>query len=81
MFVWLREPDVLAAYVTDEAEKFALIASEPKVFFTLPHYDGHAMVLVRLDAIEVDELREVMTDAWRLRASKKLLAEFDATQS
>jgi hypothetical protein len=76
-FVRLREDDVLVVWVTDLGEKEALIRSEPDVFFTLPHYDGHASVLVRLSAIGREELREVLTDAWRARAPKRLLAEPD----
>ncbi len=55
------------------------IASEPDKFFTTPHYDGHAMVLVRFGAIDRDELGELLTESWRLRAPKRLLAEFDAS--
>ena len=40
----------------------------PGVFFTIPHFDGYPAVLVRLDVIEPDLLREVITDAWILKA-------------
>jgi hypothetical protein len=36
------------------------------------------MVLVRYDGVDVDELRELLTEAWRLRAPRKLLEAFDA---
>jgi hypothetical protein len=79
LFARIREEgDVLAVWVEDEAEKDALIASEPDKFFTLPHYDGHPMVLVRFGAVDVDELEEVLTDSWRLRAPKRLREQFDA---
>jgi hypothetical protein len=42
------------------------------VFFTTPHYDGYAYVLVRLDRIGRDLLAELVEDAWRLRAPKSL---------
>ena len=57
------------------AEKEALLASSPDRFFETPHYDGYPMLLVRLDAIELDELTEVITDSWRARAPRRLLAE------
>ncbi len=79
LFARMREEgDVLVAWVADLEEKEALMASAPDRFFTLPHYDGYAMVLVRLPAIDVDELTEVLTDAWLVRAPKRLRQEFEA---
>jgi len=78
LFARMRdEPDVLVVWVPDLEDKDALIASEPDRFFTTPHYDGHPTVLVRLGNISVAELDELLTDAWRTRASKKLLKDFD----
>ena len=48
--------------------KEALLGSFPEIFFTIPHFDGYPAVLVRLDAIDLDQLREVITDAWLLQA-------------
>ncbi|WP_436496281.1 MmcQ/YjbR family DNA-binding protein [Actinokineospora sp. HUAS TT18] len=71
---------VLGAYVADEGVKHALIAEDPDVYFTTPHFDGYAAVLVRLDEIHVDELAELVTDAWLLRAPKRLATEFLASE-
>ncbi len=71
-------PDVLAVRVANEAEKQALIAAAPDRFFTEHHYNGYPAVLVRLPAIEVDELAELLTDAWRTQAPKALVRAFDA---
>jgi hypothetical protein len=68
--------EILGVRVADLEEKEALVASEPDVFFTIPHFDGWPAVLVRLDAIEVDELTEVITDAWLDRAPKTLRETF-----
>ncbi len=58
---------------TDGLEaKEALLGSFPDAFFTIPHFDGYPAVLVRLDEIPEDLLREVVTDAWLLRAPKRL---------
>ena len=73
-----EEGDVLVLWLVDLGEKEALLASEPDKFFTTPHYDGYAMVLVRFDAIDVDELTELLTDAWFVRAPKKLADEFES---
>ena len=76
MFVRLREKDVIVAMV-DNDEKEVLLQAEPDVFFTTPHYDGWPAVLVRLSAIEADELEEVLIESWRRVAPKRLLKEFD----
>jgi len=55
--------------VADEGEKRALVSSQPDIFFTTPHYDGYAAVLVRLPEVAPDLLAELVTDAWRLRAT------------
>ncbi|MGN6300624.1 MAG: MmcQ/YjbR family DNA-binding protein [Angustibacter sp.] len=63
-------PDVLAVRVPDLDDKAALIASDPESFFTEPHYDGYAIVLVRLPVVRVDALAEVVADSYRLVAAK-----------
>ena len=67
----------LVIFVADVAEKEALLASEPGKFFTTPHYDGYPAVLVNLAAVDVDELRELITDSWRLKAPKRVLKAFE----
>ena len=64
--------DVVAVRVVDGADKEALLASDPEVFFTEPHYNGFPAVLVRLDVIEVDRLEELIVDAWRCMAPREL---------
>jgi hypothetical protein len=78
-FCYIREDGgSIALPVADFDEKEALLASDPRKFFTTPHYDGYAMVCVRWGKVGVRELRELLTDAWRLKAPKKLLAAFEA---
>ena len=71
------QPDVLAVRVANNQEKETLIAADPDKFFTEPHYNGFPAVLVRLAAIEPDELSELLTDAWRTLAPKALVRDFD----
>lgn len=68
--------EVMGARVADVGVKEALIADDPGVFFTTPHFDGFAAVLIRLDAIAVDTLDEVITDSWLVRAPKRLAASY-----
>jgi hypothetical protein len=74
LFARLREDgESLVVWVADEGEKQSLIQSEPDKYFTTPHYDGHPSVLVRWAKVEIDELTELLTEAWRLRAPRRVL--------
>ncbi len=68
--------DILGVRVSDEGVKLALIADEPRVYFTTPHFDGYPAVLVKLAEIEARDLEELITEAWLTQAPKKLVQEF-----
>jgi hypothetical protein len=68
--------DILGARVSDEGVKFALIADDPGVYFTTPHFDGYPAILVRLADISVPELTELITEAWLAQAPKTLAKAF-----
>ena len=55
----------------------ALLLGEPEVFFTAPGYDGWPLVMLRLAAVDVDRLTELVTDAWRMRAPHELLGDLN----
>jgi hypothetical protein len=55
---------ILAVSVADLSEKEAVLAADPDAFFTIPHFDGFAAVLVQLDRVTEAALREALTDAW-----------------
>jgi hypothetical protein len=74
----LIRTDIAVLYVGDEAEKQALLLGEPGVFFTVPGYDGLPLVMLRLAKVDVERLRELVTDAWRMRAPAALLGDLDA---
>jgi hypothetical protein len=71
----LIRTDIAVLFVGDEAEKKALLLGEPDVFFTAPGYDGLPLVMLRLEAVDVDRLRELVTDAWRMRAPDPLVRD------
>jgi hypothetical protein len=60
--------DIAVLYVGDEAEKQALLLGEPDLFFATPAYDGLPLVMLRLARVDQERLRELVTDAWRMRA-------------
>jgi hypothetical protein len=87
LFVWERPlrggeieapgddaPDgpILGARVEHLGAKEALLSDDPNVYFTTPHFDGYPAILVRLDRIAVEELHEVVVEAWLARAPKAL---------
>jgi hypothetical protein len=87
-FVWSypeRQPgqprvirsDIAVLYVGDEAEKQALLKGEPELFFTAPGYTDWPLVMLRLEAVGVRRLRELVTDAWLMRAPEDLAADLE----
>jgi hypothetical protein len=68
--------DVAVLFVGDEAEKQALLLGEPELFFTTAGYDGWPLVMLRLPAVDVDRLTELVTDAWRMRAPDTITADY-----
>jgi hypothetical protein len=91
LFVWerpLRRSDlealgdsapkgaILGARVEHEVAKQALLADDPEVFFTTPHFDGYPAILVQLEKIKVKDLEEVIVEAWLVRAPKRLAREY-----
>ena len=70
---------IMGAHVEHLVAKEALLADDPAVFFTTPHFDGYAAVLVRLEEIALDELEELVTEAWLTRAPKRLAKAYLAS--
>jgi hypothetical protein len=63
---------ILAVRVEDLAEKEAVLAANPKAFFTIPHFDGYAAVLIQLKLVSKRALREAIVDGWLACAPRKL---------
>ena len=91
LFVWerpLRKADlealgakapkgpILGVRTADLEMKEVLLKSDPKVFFTTPHFDGYPAVLIRLEKIGIKKLRDVVEEAWLSRAGKRAVAEY-----
>jgi hypothetical protein len=71
LFARLRtDPDALVLWRESVDEKEALVDASPEKFFTTPHYDGHPHVLVRLEAIDGEELADLLEESWRLRGGQ-----------
>jgi hypothetical protein len=69
-----RYDDVIVIWVGSEEDKQALVLDEGSPYFTTPHFDGHPSVLIRasrLGEIDLDELTELIQDAWLAQASRR----------
>lgn len=67
---------ILAVRVADLGEKEAVLASSPKGFFTIPHFDGYAAVLIQLKTVTKRPLREAMIDGWLACAPPRLADDY-----
>ena len=73
-----QPPDgpILAIRTADLAEKDVILAANPAAFFTIPHFDGYAAVLVRLQKIPAKELKRVIVEAWIARAPERSVRDY-----
>ena len=71
---------VLALMVPSQTAKEIILGSDSDKFFTEPHYNGFPAVLVRLDKIELDELEDLLIEAWRSKAPADLRKSFEGLQ-
>jgi hypothetical protein len=71
---------ILAVAVADLGEKEAVLAANPEAFFTIPHFNGYAAVLVHLAKAKKREVREALTDGWLACAPDPLAAEYVAAK-
>jgi hypothetical protein len=67
---------ILAVRVEDLHEKEAVLAANPNGFFTIPHFDGYAAVLIQLKKVGKRALREAIVDGWLACAPPKLADAF-----
>jgi hypothetical protein len=94
LFVWERPlrradlealgedaPDgpILGARVEHLGAKEALLADDPRLYFTTPHFDGYPAILVRLDRIGLEDLHELIVEAWLVRAPRRLAETYGNT--
>jgi hypothetical protein len=70
------EGPILGARVEHLIAKEALLADDPDVYFTTPHFEGYPAVLVQLERIGLDDLQELVVEAWLARAPKRLAQAF-----
>jgi len=67
---------ILAVRVGDLGEKEAVLAAQPGAFFTIPHFDGYSAVLIQLQEVSRDALRDAITDGWLACAPPSLAEQY-----
>lgn len=55
-------------------------AGSQAAFFTIPHFDGYAAILIKLGEVSEDALREALTDGWLASAPAQLAGEYISGQ-
>lgn len=75
-FARMREDGETLVVRVDLDEREVLMEANPEVFFVTDHYRGYPLILVRLPAVDPDQLRELLEDSWRRIAPKKLVAPY-----
>jgi hypothetical protein len=68
---------VIAVVVPSQTMKDILLDSDPNVYFTEPHYNGFLAVLVRLEAISVEELQPLIVEAWKCKAPTETVRAYE----
>lgn len=67
---------IIAVRVADLGEKEAVLAANPKAFFTIPHFDGYSAILIQLRKATKKAVRDALIDGWLACAPAKLAEEF-----
>lgn len=76
----IDDTDVLVV-MCDIDEKSDLIAAADGALFSTPHYEGHGTMLIRLADVHADDLAGFLLDSWLLKASGKLIKQFEESRS
>ena len=81
LFVRLHEAGDTIVVRIEQAERAMRLRADPKAFFITDHYTPYPWMLVRLSAVRRDDLGDLLEESWRLRAPKRLLAEYESRDS
>jgi hypothetical protein len=75
------EGQLLAVRVSSLEEKDVVLMAHPRSFFTIPHFDTFAAVLIQLRRATRREVHDAMIDAWLAMAPPRLAREFSPSRS
>jgi hypothetical protein len=67
---------ILAVRVADLEDKEAVLATHPKAFFTIPHFNGYSAILIQLKKVTKRELQDAIIDGWLACAPPQLARSY-----
>jgi hypothetical protein len=74
---WRTEAEGALVLFCDFVDRELLLQADPQVFFLTDHYRDYPMILIHLDRVRAAALPELVERAWRMRAGKALLEQFE----
>jgi hypothetical protein len=77
LFVRLHQDGESLVVKIDPGERAIWMKAEPETFYITDHYLNYPWILVRMASVDPDDLRDLLEEAWRLTAPKRLVSEFD----
>jgi hypothetical protein len=77
LFVRLHQDGVSLVVKIDPGERAMRMKADPETFYITDHYLNYPWILVRISSVEVDDLRDMLEEAWRLTAPRQLVSEYD----
>jgi hypothetical protein len=77
IFVMFSDEEREAWVKSTHDEQRALVQMDPETFFVPPYVGSSGWIGVRFRSVDREEMRELVTEAWRLTAPKRAVANFD----
>jgi hypothetical protein len=75
-FVRLREDGAVVVMI-DVLEREACMQEQPETFYITPHYEDYPAMLINLESVDPEELRELVIESWRRKAPNRLRTAYD----
>jgi hypothetical protein len=77
LFVRLHQDGESLVVKIDPGERAVWMKADPETFFITDHYLNYPWILVRMASVGLDDLRDLLEEAWRLTAPQRLVSEYD----
>ena len=81
LFARLHQDGESLVVKIDPGERTMRMKADPKTFYITDHYLNYPWILVRIASVDREDLRDLLEEAWRLSAPKRILSEYDKSQA
>ena len=75
-----QSEDGALVVMVDFLEREALMQAEPEAYYITPHYLDYPAMLVNLERVPLEELRELLIESWCRKAPKRVLRAWEEAQ-